>query len=802
MILKISEYKTPHHEKEEREVNNLIHKRPPPSRKRKERRGPKHDNRKNRIKVDDPDLNSSDKDMSLKSKNASDSFWERISIPKEVEEAQERLFNVKNPPRPKKKDITPDNPLPDNSRPEESIPDDKIKENSSSLLDEFNEFVDQIRFRMESENKYVVNAFDNFFSRFCSPHIKENPTEEIIENLHSDLKFQWGRFKKISDVRISGDPSSIIDKYSKLWPNGNMKAWGERCAVIVSLYDSLDSINLPKSFKKFISGDDSDISSIISNPSNIPSTDQLSRGQIFTYSALHSLFISVRGNPPRVNFDLIKDKSKKMSESSYDRALEVSSLSGLLKKLDKSSSFFSRSDNSPREFSPDMSEALRSVENFFSRERAESIFDKDEVMKEIMKSVEKKTGISKKSSFHGYLNQKTTPYRRPNLIEDKFCLDEDDYKNILKVSKELLKSDWLKYGWDNVDSDARHRAALDIAIHVSADGLYQSNIDPSAYNELLNKLAGWDFDTFRETVLDPKKGSSRRSSPMDKKSIISVARVASELLEDSPDVSFRILRNLGSIVMGGDRVALSTGEINDVVSEGVNLKSVESDVKGLMDSKDSDDFLSSLRNVDEFVQKMSSRVSSDLRDLEVIEDLEPAQIESLQKTMKPKFSGLEESVSDGDADSFVDGFQEIVSDVNDFTNQVKQASTRVSLSTLIRIASESPDARKILIPIIAKARLKNKKKPSKTSLKKKDEDKEEKKEKKSGKKKDEEKDEKSSMMKGKKVPPSFKKVFDKKDTKTSKKRKASVDFSPSDASWLYAFYICLDFRNRRFSLCL
>jgi hypothetical protein len=52
-------------EKEEREVERLINKKPAPSRKRSRRRGPKHDNRRRRIKEDDPDLKMNDKDMSL-----------------------------------------------------------------------------------------------------------------------------------------------------------------------------------------------------------------------------------------------------------------------------------------------------------------------------------------------------------------------------------------------------------------------------------------------------------------------------------------------------------------------------------------------------------------------------------------------------------------------------------------------------------------------------------------------------------------------------------------------------------------
>lgn len=58
------------YEKEEKEVERLIGRKPAPSRKRAPRRGPKYDNRRRRIRIDDPDIQSFDKDLSLSQKNA------------------------------------------------------------------------------------------------------------------------------------------------------------------------------------------------------------------------------------------------------------------------------------------------------------------------------------------------------------------------------------------------------------------------------------------------------------------------------------------------------------------------------------------------------------------------------------------------------------------------------------------------------------------------------------------------------------------------------------------------------------
>ena len=59
-------------EREERQVERLIGRKPAPSRKHTERRGPKYENRRRRIEVDDPDVKTNrsenDKDMSLNHK--------------------------------------------------------------------------------------------------------------------------------------------------------------------------------------------------------------------------------------------------------------------------------------------------------------------------------------------------------------------------------------------------------------------------------------------------------------------------------------------------------------------------------------------------------------------------------------------------------------------------------------------------------------------------------------------------------------------------------------------------------------
>jgi hypothetical protein len=70
-ILIIADSSLSQSEKEEHEVERLIDKKPAPSRKHKERRAPRHEQRRERMKVEDQDTSKTDPDMSLNYKSSS-----------------------------------------------------------------------------------------------------------------------------------------------------------------------------------------------------------------------------------------------------------------------------------------------------------------------------------------------------------------------------------------------------------------------------------------------------------------------------------------------------------------------------------------------------------------------------------------------------------------------------------------------------------------------------------------------------------------------------------------------------------
>src|SRR5580704_769406 len=90
-------------EKDDREVERLINKKPPPSRKRTERRGPKRDNRRNIMKDTSEESSSDKKDLSRATHAALLNIARRIAKPitfDEMDAPKEQEGPHKPPPLP------------------------------------------------------------------------------------------------------------------------------------------------------------------------------------------------------------------------------------------------------------------------------------------------------------------------------------------------------------------------------------------------------------------------------------------------------------------------------------------------------------------------------------------------------------------------------------------------------------------------------------------------------------------------------------------------------------------------------
>jgi hypothetical protein len=161
--------------------------------------------------------------------------------------------------------------------------------------------------------------------------------------------------------------------------------------------------------------------------------------------------------------------------------------------------------------------------------------------------------INRLSTYHGIVNQghptDSSDSSLPNY--GKRYLGKEHFDSILASAKKFLNEDWLKHGWGENPGDAPIRAALDLAISCADECRYQSKIDTPVYNMLLNQLAGWDYDTFNETVFTSPK--TRRTVAMSNNSAVhAILKIADDLRETHPHESIQIVKNLHRLMRCAD----------------------------------------------------------------------------------------------------------------------------------------------------------------------------------------------------------------------------------------------------------
>jgi hypothetical protein len=112
------------------------------------------------------------------------------------------------------------------------------------------------------------------------------------------------------------------------------------------------------------------------------------------------------------------------------------------------------------------------------------------------------TSVSEKAAvYHGVAPYKETPGYVPWTQPHQRDIGEGDLEVLLKSAKDWLKTPVLSVPLVDANRDIQLRAALDLAIY---DSLFNGQIQPTVYNQLLAKLAGVDAD---ETLLTQRKAT-------------------------------------------------------------------------------------------------------------------------------------------------------------------------------------------------------------------------------------------------------------------------------------------------------
>ena len=156
-------------------------------------------------------------------------------------------------------------------------------------------------------------------------------------------------------------------------------------------------------------------------------------------------------------------------------------------------------------------------------------------------------GNVKTSTYHGVIDTTGCPIEKPTIGDlPTFVRDftNKDFDAIIKIANNLLKDDWFVNNWGDGSNDAPIRAALDMAIFIANESIYQSKIDANTYNLLLNDLADLKYDTFSDTMLPEKKSKTDKTASI---SVMNMVKMASDIRSTHPVRSFSILKKLGTL---------------------------------------------------------------------------------------------------------------------------------------------------------------------------------------------------------------------------------------------------------------
>lgn len=373
---------------------------------------------------------------------------------------------------------------------------------------------------------------------------------------------------------------------------------------------------------------------------------------------------------------------------------------------------------------------------------------------------------SKVSTYHGVLEQghPSGPTNTGNdSLPKRYLNNKKAYQDLLASAKKLLKSDWFKTGWEAGSADAPERAALDVAIYSSFGGLFQAKVDVETYNMLLASLSDDKVDLFSETMIPASRSASTMNTRQQATS--ELLGLASRLGSLHPGLAIRLAK-----FVAAEDASPSTDLSEDMKHEADKiLKSIQSSIV----ASDMDGYLENLKRLGQFLPKLaSSRIAGEETELAPLADMSDEEVKSFLEKQKPTIQHTEQALKEGDIEKFLAGLNSLIEESENAAKRLKTGSVHVSISTLLRVASTSPQAKALLMPALLVAAKKSKKKTSQ-------------------KKKTSEKDKKDGPFKGKKAPP-FVKKDKKEDPKSAKKddkpgkgkgRKATVEVLASDTEW-------------------
>jgi len=766
-------------EKEDREVERLIDKEPAPSRKYRERRGPKHDNRRRRMKVEDPDVNGGDPDMSLNRKTQGMVLRAaaRIVSAASVEDLESAISKFEG----------------------------ELRDVSPTLADEFARY---------AQDYHVEWAKEGWAD-------ESSMQKDIDEIRGMSSRFQDVRKNMAHSLRRA-DADDMVRAVAQAWPSGKSAGWAEKAGILSAIESAIDKVPLPRAYKSpFLRGSPADslrdkklLRKLIETAGQTYSMRNVEEEAILHFAQLAAAYRLLQQNPSSVDEASLKDGMDELADKLREQSEELVELGSILEAWNYVGSQFADHGRAKRptiESVKDYNRILYDLDSFFSSDR--EVVDQDALMSELADYSKSRFGdlppelegafegysraaasneglqsgamSQRTATFHGVDDRRGNPVQPPNTGYKSFHsrnFTEENYKAILAYAEALLDQPWLKYNWDGAPKDSQFRAALDLAIHMADDCLYQSKIDADTYNLLYNRLARAGHDSFSETVIpvQDKVGQKRRAAMRNRQGYRNIVKVASDLRGTHPAISLQILKNLRALISSdapvaddiSSHVALEETSADPAVSMDSLAKCGEEGAS-MIESEKPDRTGQSMIESEKAGQTMSEKSGQTMIESEKagpgeavgqgpgddisFRSMGDEDFEKLKKDLKREVDKL---FTEDDVEKFIEGFDDIIQEVEKKT--AATLGSAVPLAVLLRAAASSEAAKRVLGPIIVAAK---KKKDAKKGKKGKEPEKSEK------------KSDKSDAPFGvKKAPP-----FGKGKKGKGKKRKAHL--TKDDISW-------------------
>lgn len=709
-------------EKDDRQTERLINKRPAPSRKNRPKRGPKHDNRRRRMDTADPDVEASKRDIR--------SSLADIAL---------RLVFAADQPDP------------------ESLVDayaEKLAERSSAISEDF--------------KKWAAKAYQG-----ADP-----------EKAATEMKERLKRLDREKTPSFDGPAKKLTGEIAKAWPSGKERSWAERAKVLDGLLDAMRDSDLPGAFKAPFLGDpkrlrkNPEVMKQLIADRNVLRKGKFSDDDIMDFAGLAGMFRILVKNPNSVTPAGLEGEFQENALEVYNQASQVVALGEMMDEWEKAIKEQLKREAVPTERFYDQFD--KDMDKFFGHTGDnDSVVDPSTFTRAFLDDLEKQTGEKipkevadglagraraasngsalgrymdpKIAAYHGVVQQghPSGPTNTGYRSYDKRYFGKEQYDAIVASAKELLKTDWLSDGWDGGAVDAPVRAALDLAIQTAADGLFQSKIDAETYNMLLARLTGSDTDLFSETLVTSE--NKRSASAMDK-NLQSMVKVANDIRQSNPRAAFEIMRNVRALRIAQvpvesqiQHVVSQEGEpaappppapagggeqTSAPVNKGLNVEEVKKQLEIFDQSRNAEQLMNVLQKLAESVKIAGSRTAGLMDELAPIADMSDEDIVKLVQNSKRDVTKLEDvlkkmdaqndfdSISDEDVESLVKGIDDLLNGVVGESAKVQTASVMITASALLRIASISPEAKSAVLPYLAAAKKKMDKKKGKKPSKK------------------------------------------------------------------------------------